>query len=211
MLANQLKYILHTLWQHKELVVIYCFEEYLCEVFLGAQVVSDAQFQGWTDYLMFAPYCCLLVLGLCFAHLARNKKGGYPQQNNTFQSLITRLQMLQKRFPVLMGLLSILMVLTGEIIEQQVLESLAHLLLHSGNAVFILLLLPLVKMASLAADFLICLPVLFLFAACFVALQIVIQSVCTLFSTTVFFDELKLSAARVTSVNWPYFVYLSTV
>ena len=74
MLANQPKNILHSLWQHKELVVIYFFEEYLCDVFLGAEVVSGAQFQSWTDYLTLAPYCGLLLLGLFISHISRNKK-----------------------------------------------------------------------------------------------------------------------------------------
>lgn len=158
MLAKQLKNIIHLLGQRKELIAIYCFEEYLCDVFLSTQLVDPYQAESWADYLTWTPYCLLLLIGLGFSHLSRRRAGKRRSTKNAFPAIIGKLQNLQQRFPIAMALVSMLLVLAGEILEQELLETIYLVLISTNPSPLFLIAFPLVNLLTLLIDFLICLP-----------------------------------------------------
>lgn len=160
MLTKSLKNIIHSLGQHKELIAIYCFEEYLCDVFLSAPVVDQYYGGTWGDYWTLVPYCVLLLIGLGISHLSRKKDRKIAPAKTAFQSIIRKLQKLQQRFPIGMALVSILLVLVGEIIEQALLENVQLMLSSTQPALLFFIVFPLASLLTLFIDFFFCLPFL---------------------------------------------------
>ncbi len=171
MLVEQLKNIVHILWQRKELLVIYCFEEYLCNVFLSADIINHYQTGNWTDYLGLSPYCLCLIVGLAISHLSKKQEPNFRPKNTIFRVLLGKLQRLQQRFPLSIALLSIALVITGEIVEQQVLESINHILITQNYALtFFAFTITIATRFMLA--FLICFPIITGLVFLFTGLQI---------------------------------------
>lgn len=158
MLGKQLKNIIHLFGQRKELIAIYCFEEYLCDVFLSNQVVDPYQAESWADYLTWTPYCLLLLIGLGISHLSRRREKKLTPTKNALHSIVGKLQNLQQRFPIAMALVSILLVLAGEILEQELLETIHLVLISTNPSTLFLMAFPLVNLLMLLIDFLLSLP-----------------------------------------------------
>lgn len=160
MLAKQLKNIIHSLGQRKELIAIYCFEEYLCDVFLSTKLLDPQAAENWTDYLTLAAYCFLLFIGLGISHVSRRKTRKVAPSKSAFQVMINKLQKLQQRFPIGMALASILLVLGGEILEQALIENINGVLPATPPFILFFIAFPLVNLFTPLIDFLICLPFL---------------------------------------------------